>query len=221
MLGKFMETRDLKQLRSHLMHGRIVYVFTGTSFDLYIYNTSEETGIFKSYSIIEDMKLQSRDCSLPEIINTIKEKLKNKEYHYMLYYGELGMNDNIYDFMKEFYNPKEELPLIVATVLVDDEVIRADISHPCNIQGSVLEQVADFNEKLMNEHINEKLCYEDYGTYSVFSFWLVKNGSSFEVVFRSKYSDIINEDADLNYCRRMITAELNSTVENLGIKVAI
>jgi hypothetical protein len=219
MIGKFTECKDLEQLRNHLIHGRIIYAFSGVSFILLYYNSNEEIGYINSYSIIDNMELSNKENNLIQIIDYIKGNIIDENYHFLLYYGELNINSSIYDFMKEFYNPSEELPIIVVTAMVDTEYIRNDISHASKISHSVLEQVDYFNSKLMEEYVNTSLSEEDSGVNSIFSIWLEKFETNFRLVFKSRYSEYIDINNELSTLKQKVLCELNKDIKRLGVPV--
>jgi hypothetical protein len=219
MIGKFTESKEFEHIRSHLMHGRIVYAFTGSSFILLHYNCNEEKGIMREFSITDNIEVNATQLSLMKLIEEIRTNLNNENYHYLLYYGELSADDSIYDFMREFYNPSEELPIIVATAMVDSDYIRNDVSYACNIQGRILKQIDEFNSKLMESHVNTCLSTKDSGVYSIFSIWLRKCENIFTVVFKSKFSDVIDVDEELSKYKQHMLEELNIEIKRLGVPV--
>lgn len=221
MIGRFTECKIPDQIRNHLIHGRIVFIFSGVSFILMYYNSNDEKGLMNRYSIIDNMKLESEECGLFEIIKFIKANVRNEDYHYMLYYGELNINSSIYDFMKEFYNPTEELPIIVVTAMVDTEYIRNDISHAGKISKETLEQIDDFNSKLMEQYVSSCLSEETSGVHSIFSIWLQKFESSFRLVFISRYLEYINMNDELNGLKQKVLNKLNEDIKRLGVPVNI
>jgi hypothetical protein len=221
MIGRFTETKELKEIRAHLMHGRIVYVFTGTKFLLMHYEFNHEKGIIRNYSIIKDKEIQSKECNLFGLMKIIKDTLENEEFHYLLYYGDLNINASIYDFMKEFYSPSEELPLVVVTAMVEAETIRTDISYPGNIEGNVLTYVDEFIQVIMEKYLNEELFEKEPGCYSIFSLWLMKEKDAFEFDVRSNYLDFVRYDEGLMDYIRLILTELTLEMRRLGIVTAV
>lgn len=221
MIGRFTETKEIKEIRAHLMHGRIVYVFTGTNFLLMHYELNQETGIIREYSIPKDKEIQSRKCNLFGLMKIIKETMGNEEFHFLLYYGDLNIKASIYDFMKEFYSPSEELPLVVVTAMVEEETIRTDISYPGNIKGNAITYIDEFIQQAMEKHLNEELFEKEPGCYSIFSLWLRKEKDAFEFDVRSKYLDFIKYDTDLMNYVSLILSELTSEMRRLGIVTAV
>jgi hypothetical protein len=221
MIGRFTECKILDQIRNHLIHGRIVYVFSGLSFILLQYNSNDEKGIMKNYNITNNMELKDEEYGLIEMIKFIKTNLNDENYHFLLYYGELTINSSIYDFMKEFYNPTEELPIIVVTAMVDSEYIRNDISHACKISKEVLEKVDYFNSRLMEQYVSAYLSEENSGVHSIFSIWLQKFEDNFKVVFKSKYLDYIDVNEELGNLKDKVLNDLNRDIKRLGVPVNI
>lgn len=219
MIGRFTESKDMEQIRKHLIHGRIIFAFTGVSFIILQYNSNEEKGIIKEYNIVNNMELKAEDSNLFQIISSIKTNIINENYHYLLYFGELNINSSIYDFMKEFYSPSEELPIVVVTAMVDTEYIRNDISHACKISRSVIEEIDVFNSKLMEEHVNSCLSEENSGIYNIFSIWLQKFENTFRLVFKSKYSEYIDVNEELNRLKQRVLVGLNKDIKRLGVPV--
>jgi hypothetical protein len=219
LIGRFTECKDLEQIRKHLIHGRIVYTFTGTSFILLQYNSNEEKGIIKRYNIMDNKELNPEDSDLFKIIEFIKAYILNAEYHFLLYYGELNINSSIQDFMREFYNPTEELPIIVVTAMVDAEYIRNDISHACKISEDVIKEIDSFNSKLMEQYVNSCLSNENSGVHNIFSIWLQKFGSTFRLIFKSKYLEYIDVNEELFNLKERIIKELNKDIKRLGVPV--
>jgi hypothetical protein len=135
----------------------------------------------------------------------------------MLYYGDLGFEDNILSFVKEYHTPSEELPLIVATALVEPESIRTDISYPCNIKGKALEYADELFSKLVKNYLEEELYLNNSGCHSIYSFWLNKKNRTYEVIFRSNYSEIIDSDDELKKLKKKVIYELINQMIELGI----
>jgi hypothetical protein len=221
MIGRFTESKKIEDIRAHLMHGRIVYIFTGTEFMLMHYKFNEEKGIVRHYSILKDKEIYCGEYNLFGLMRVIKETLENEDCHYLLYFGDLNIKASIYDFMQEFYNPAEELPLVVVTAMVEEETIRTDISYPGNIQGDVLTYVDEFIEVLMKKYLNEVLFEKEPGCYSIFSLWLMKESDGFEFDVRSSYIDFIRFDEDSKKYIELIINELTLEMQRLGIVLTV
>jgi hypothetical protein len=220
MIGRFTSTRNIDELGNHLRHGRIVYAFTGCCFIILYYDSAAEKGLIRKYNIKENMSSNKKEVSLVEVINGIREGLKDSDNEYLLYFGELSPDDSIYKFMGEFYNPKEELPIVVSSARLDAGSIVIDVSCSSKVENKTMEMIHKLNHKLLEDHIKKDIIKNIYGTYNIFSIWLEKNGKRYKVVFRSSYNGCINNDKVLSDHRNDIINTLMTKFENLGIKVS-
>lgn len=217
MIGRFTEVYEINEIRSHLMQGRIVFAFTGTSFVLMYYDMCNEEGIIKNYDILNNMREKIESQNLIQYIGGIKANLEDDKYHYLLYYGDLNINDSIYKYMKEFYNPKEELPIVVSTAIVDDENIRCIVSYCGNLQRSISIDIDNFNSALMESYGSIDSNNKIGSSFTAFSIWLCKAGEEFKVVFRSSYYEFIEKDYKLKKEKNALIKLLSKEIERLGI----
>lgn len=221
MIGRFTETKDINKLRNHLIHGRIVYTFDGSNFIILSYDYNKEKGIIKCYDITKNMELLEKRCDIFEIIYDVKKNINEEKYHYLLYYGELNIDDSIYDFMNEFYNPMEELPVIVVTAMVGADYIKSDVSYPCKVASKVITKINELIKILIEEYLYNELENSTPGCYSIFSIWLKKNEDTFELILQSKYKELIDTDNELQEYKKEIFKGLYEEMKKVGVPFAI
>jgi hypothetical protein len=217
MIGRFTEVYDIGEIRGHLLQGRIVFAFTGTSFLVLYYNMCDEEGIIRSFDILNNMHEKSMRQNLIKFIAGIKTALEDEKYHYLLYYGDLNINDSIYDYMKEFYNPTEELPIVVSTAIVDDENIRCVVSYCGNLNNDVSVDIDNFNSSLMETYGNIDSNDRLGTSFTAFSIWLCKVGKEFKLVFRSSYFEFIEKDHKLRKEKNALVKLIDQEIKKLGI----
>jgi hypothetical protein len=121
------------------------------------------------------------------------------------------------EFMREFYNPSEELPLIVATTMFDSDTINVGVTHSGNIKGKIVSYVDEFLQTLVDKYLIDELSASAQSIHNIFSFWVVMKENKYEIEFRSRYSEIINDKEELKNHKDLITAELNLELIKLGV----
>lgn len=221
MIGRFTESKDINKIRNHLIHGRIVYMFDGENFIIISYDYNKEMGIMKCYDIMRNMEPSEKQCDIFEILYDVKKNINEDKYHYLLYYGDLTIDNSIYDFMNEFYNPMEELPVIVVTAMVGADYIKSDISYPCKVASKVLIKINELIKILIEEYLYNELESSTPGCYSIFSIWLKKNKDAFELVLQSKYKELIDMDTELSEYKKDIFKGLHEEMKKVGVPFAI